>query len=255
MKFKIANFFQNEKYLKITYLAIQGSFLLLIIFLPGLINSSLVISKDLVIEEGVVEGTMIAILIILSFFIFGVYDQKLAESARKVRVLEKDKTGLEDRVNEALNYIGQVNVQIQEIKSVFSSLKKYPESKEDFKEILEFLAQKVLGIVNVDWVLLRIVEPATLKTLREQAGSRGSAVLLKYNISNKALVEKGNIDDCVVVRSDQENLKIKAFCVLPTKKLSGDQEILVKAIVNQAEMLFLIFTSEYYKENHLERRH
>jgi hypothetical protein len=45
----------------------------------------------------------------------------------------------------------------------------------------------------------------------------------------------------------QENLNIKVFCVLPVDSLDDNQEVLIKAIVNNLGMLYLIFESAMVK--------
>ena len=48
---------------------------------------------------------------------------------------------------------------------------------------------------------------------------------------------------------NQENFNIKAFCILPVAAKDDNQEFLINSIVNQLEMLFIIFNSLYYKKD------
>jgi len=51
-----------------------------------------------------------------------------------------------------------MNVQIQEIKSIFNTIDKYPETKEGLKKALTFFGSRVIGIVNSEWVMFRIID-------------------------------------------------------------------------------------------------
>ena len=78
--------------------------------------------------------------------------------------------------------------------------------------------------------------------------------MLKHNISNRAIVSNEAIAECSVVGTQQENLTIKAFCILPTEDLAESQKILIRAIVSELEMLFIIFNSGYKRESYLKNK-
>jgi hypothetical protein len=159
------------------------------------------------------------------------------------------------RGGKCLTYIGtEGNVQIEAIQSLFSSLKKYPKDKKDFKNSFRFLAEKVLCVVNVDWVLFRIINVDSLKTVREYSETRGEAALLKHTISNKSIVTTEAIDGCSIVSSDQSNLSIKVFCIIPSEALTTTQKNLIRTIVNTLEMLFIVFTSQYNRRNFFKQK-
>jgi len=235
------------KLLEITYLTILALLFLCVIYTPHLIKHSLIINGNLIIEEEFTESILIIILIMAGYLTVRLYKREIDKKERELDLLKADKDGVENRLLDAFKYIGAINVQIQEIKAVFSSEKKYPENKKDFKNILTFLAQKTLGIVNADWLIFRIIDASNLKTLREHHETRGNTLLLKHEIGNKDLVSNGSLDGFSVVQSNQESFNIKVFCVIPSDHLQEEQKILVKAIVNELNMLFLIFNSQYYK--------
>lgn len=225
------------------------SYLLVILFFLIVLTPYFIRSSIGLLPEEMVEGLIIALLFGVSYFILKLYQKEVAKNLAELERLKKDKNKLEDELEEAFRYIGAVNVQIQAIKSVFAGLDKYPESKKDFKRILYFLADRILAMVNVDWVVLKIVNTQNSETLREHSVTRGPAVLLKYNISNKDLIE-GNIgEEYIVIASKQKNFFVKAFCIIPKTKINKEQKIFIQAIVNQLEMLFIIFTSVYYKNS------
>ena len=241
---------RNIKRLELTYLIILGVVLVLIIFTPYIIRSGFTF-----LEEQLTEAVFITLLFSVGYAIFLFYRKENIENQNRLALLKQEKGTLESRLNDAFAYIGSVNIQINEIKSVFSDIRNFPESKKDFAYILQFLAEKALTMVNCDWVVLRIIDVGSLKTLRDYAYTRGNIIALKHNISNKDLATNKTSNEFTVISSVQENFRIRTFCILPPIDLSRDEKVFLKALVNQLEMLFLIFDSNYYnnrnKENHM----
>jgi len=226
----------------------------LVVLTPYFIQGNFQLKNRGIVREEIAEGAVIALLLIVGYLASILHKKEFDKYHRELEELVICKCDLENRLNDAFSYIGEVNVQLLEIKSVFSALQKYPESKKDYKSVLIFLARKALGIANVDWVMFRIINPDSLRTIQEYSETRGSALLLKHNISNRAIVSNEAIADCSVVSSEQGNLTIKAFCILPTEELTKSQEILIQAIVSELEMLFIIFSSEYHREGYLKKK-
>jgi hypothetical protein len=212
------------------YIAILGFLVLLIVATPYLINRGIS-----VLDEEILEVVTSAFLFVVGFLIYSLYKRDIARKQKSI--------------DESLNYIGNINLQISHIKSIFNQMKKYPENKNDFKAAIKFLANKALGIVGVDWILFRIIEIESAKTLSEHFQARGKVTLVRYEVSNKSLVQYKACQGCSVVQSDQENFDMQAFCVLPTEKISEEQKIMLKAIVNNLAMIYLIFTSTHYENS------
>ncbi len=244
-------FSKRARLLQAGYLTILALLFFLIISTPYLIKSNFSMRESFILDEEIVEGLLIALLLGLGFLIPAIYKKELNKYFKRMDELATSKSNLESRLDDAFKYIGKVNVQLLEIKSAFSALKKYPENQKDFARVLSFFAQKVMGIVNADWVMFRIVNKENLRTLREYSKPRATrTILLKHCISNRALVGNEAVDTYSVVASDQENSTLKVFCVLPAEKLTANQRLLIKAIVTEIEMLFIILTSQYYRESH-----
>jgi hypothetical protein len=245
---------RKAKLLKVAYVSSLTLLCLLMVFTPYLVRSGLWLRGRVIVGEEIVEGLLIALLLLTGYFTSIFYKKEVDKYAKELRELATKRDNLEKKLNEAFSYIGAVNVQLLDIKSVLTGQKRYPESKKDFKKMQSLFARQALGIANVDWVLFRIINPDTLRTLQEHSEARGKARLCKHNISNKAVVSNEAIADCSVVTSEQENLTIKAFCILPSKELAESQEILIRAIVSELEMLFIIFSSGYNKEGYLKKK-
>jgi hypothetical protein len=238
------------KLLERIYLLILATIFLLIVFTPYIIRSGFT-----VLEEQLVEVATIILLFTVGYAVLFLYRKEADRNLNELNRLKQDKEALENRLTEAFKYIGTVNIQIQEIKSVFSDIRKFPENKKDFGYILQFLADRTLSMVNADWVLFRIIDTKNLDSLGEYSETHGKAVLLKYKISNRILVSNEKLKGFTVVGSGYENFYIKTFCVIPKAELSSDHKVFIKAVVNQLEMLFLIFTSVYYRDSHSNMRH
>ncbi len=236
------------KFLERFYNVLLVLVFLVIIITPSLINDQVSLTRNLIIREEYAESFLIIILLALAYLVFYFYTKEHQKNLKRLALINKDNKELESRLNDAFKYIGAVNVQIQEIRDIFTKLKKYPEDKKEFREILNFLAQKALGIVNADWVMFRIINVGNSQILREHVEARGKAVLLKSQIEVRDLLDNRPINNCSVISTESKELNFRVFCIFPSAKLSDNQVVLIKAIVNQLEMLFLIFNSAYIKK-------
>ena len=238
----------HPSFLKILYLSIFLILLLIIIFTPFLVKNSISLTETFIVEEEIVEGFLVMILLSLSFLILNFYNNEVAKHKEQLKKINNDKKIIEERLNDAFSYIGKTNVQIQEIKSIFNKTNKYPETKNDFKKILHFLSERTLGIINVDWVLFRIINQNNQKTINEHLEIRTNCSLKNYpHISNKTIISKQSSPLFTSIISNPQNLNITVCCVLPNTKISEEQQILIQAIINQVTMLFIIFKFIFYK--------
>ena len=169
---------------------------------------------------------------------------------KEIDKYKKQQAELEDRLRETFKYIGSINLQLEEMKKVFSSVNKYPENKKDIQALFVHSAERILGIINADWVLLRMIDKQTKNTLHEYFISRGNKKVEKLKVENSDLLnEDFSSDKYSVVKSNQDNFNIKAYCILPVAAENSNQKFLLSSITNQLEMLFIIFNSLYYKKD------
>jgi len=180
-----------------------------------------------------IEAFVIATLFVVGYVIFRLYKSEI----------DKNK----DKFEEAIQYIGGLNIQLDSLKSLLNDVRKYPENKTDFRNILILMADKILSIVNCEWVVLRLIDAKTLQTLSEHSGSRGSAILLKYSISNKNIIEGKQIEDCTILVSTKDNVDVQTCVILSINGISDEQQILINTIINNIGMLYIIFSSTFYK--------
>ncbi len=187
------------------------------------------------------------ILLLPLFYITNLLYKKESEYYEQQIVnLNKNEKILKERLSDSFQYIGSLNVQLQELESIFTSIDKYPTSWQEMKKTLKYLTEKILSLTNVEWVFLRILDIADIRTLSEVCIFRDQSKMNIINISSNDLIGKKIFDDYSVISSTDKTFIINTFCIIPTKTINREQRIIIEAIVNQAEMLFIIF---YHSKN------
>jgi hypothetical protein len=233
--------------LQVLYLIIYFILFSFIIITPKLISGPVHLTNKLIFEEEIFEGLLLAILFILSVLILNLYKHEAYKHKELIKKINNDKKTAEEKLDDSFKYIGMINVQIQEIKSIFNNTNKYPETKNDFKKTFLFFSERVLGIVNANWVLFRIIDSNTEKTISEQFETRQGFSFNYPHISNKMIIEKQPVLSFTTVISNPQNLNILSCCILPVDKINDDERVFIQAITNEITMLFVILNSTYYK--------
>jgi hypothetical protein len=238
----------QPRFLQIIYLIINILLFSVIVLTPKIISGPLYLSEKLIIEEEVIEGSLLCILLFLSILIYNLYKHEVYKQKEIINKINNDKKSAEEKLDDSFKYIGQINVQIQQIKSIFNNYDKFPETKNDFKKTLFYFSERVFGITDANWVLFRIINCNSGKTINEQFETRHGYTFEYPHISNKMIIEKQSRASFTIVISNPQNLNILACCVLPAEKISNDEHIFIQAITNEITMLFVILNSSYYKE-------
>ena len=228
------------RYLRAVFLAVVGLMLLLIAATPVLVPHGIALFKRFVFEEDAIETILILILFGVAYLASRAY--RTAVTAYKKRLLRfaADKSVLAERLTDAFRYIGTVNVQLQEIHSAFSGLKRLPENRRQFKDLMGMFGGKILGMMNVDWVTIRIINRRILRTIVEHREVRKIQPVVDPHIGNRAVVEAKPVPGCVIVTDAKDNLSVMAACILPLDHLDKEETILLQALVDEIEMLFII---------------
>jgi hypothetical protein len=234
------------RYLKAVFLAVVGFMFLLIAATPLLVHRGIALFDRFVLEEDAIETVLILVLFAAAYLVSRAYRTAVATYHKKLLQLAADNTLLADRLKDAFRYIGTVNVQLQEIRSIFCGLKRLPESRNQFKHLLGMFGRKILGMMNADWVMVRIVDRRILRTIVEHREVRRAHQVADPHIGNRAVVEGQAVAGCVVVTGAKDNLPIVTACILPLDHLDKQEAVLLQALVDQIEMLFII--SNLYPE-------
>jgi hypothetical protein len=238
--------------LKIIYLIIFFILVSLLIYTPTLISGPVKISRKLIIEEETIEGIFLFILLVMSILIFSLYQREVLKHKELIEKINTDKKKVEERLTNSEQYIGIINVQIEQIKTIFNGIEKYPQTKGELKKSFSFFSKHALGIVNANWVLFRIINRLSQRTIIEHFASRNESSSDYPHVSNKMIVENQSVLPFNSVVSSPNNLNILAICIMPIDKITKDQHIFILAIINEIIKLFVIVNSSFYiRENKL----
>lgn len=252
--------FENSKYimkrlkfhpsvLQVLYLITFFILFLFIVYTPTLIKGPVNLTSKLILEEETIEGVLLCILFITSILILNLYKNEARKQKQVIELVGNEKKIVEARLYDSEQYIGILNVQIQEIKSIFNSIDKYPETKEDLKRAFSFFGDRIIGIVNSDWVLFRIIDTTSQKTISEHFSTRKGYSNGYPHVSNKMVIDKQPISQFEYVISNPKNLNVLVFCIIPVERINNDQRVFIQAIINEVTKLFVILNSVYYKKD------
>jgi len=218
------------------------------ILTPILVTRSVHVKKIFIVDEDVLEAILLSFLFALSLLISKLYRKEASKQEEILNKIRNDKKSADEKLLDSISYIGKVNVQIEEIKSMFNTPNKFPETKNDFKKTARILGERVFGIVNTNWVLFRIINIATQRTIFDCFQPRRGFSYNYPHVSNKILVEKKSISSFTTVVSTPPNLNVLVCCAMPVERIDTDQRVFIQAIMNEMIKLFLISNSSYHKE-------
>jgi hypothetical protein len=231
----------HPSFLQIIYFLILLILFSLIIYTPTLIRGSASINENLILEEETIEGSLVGVLMILGILILGIYKHEIQRHKEQIRKIDEEKQRVAGRLLASDQYIGQVNVQITEIESIFNSIDKYPQTKADFNKVFSFFGERILGIVYSKWALIRIINRDTQKTITEHFHIRPGSTSDYPHVSNKLIIEKEPLESCISIISKPDNLEFLVSCTLPVDKINKHQLGFIQAIINEITMLFVIY--------------
>ncbi len=227
--------------LQVIYLVVYIILFAVIVYIPKLISGPFRITDKMIIEEEIIEGTLLGISFILSILILNLYRKEASRQKEMVKKISEDKQLAKTTLDDSCKYIGKINVQIQEIKSIFNNTIRFPESKNDFKKTFQYFCDHVLGIVNSDWVLFRIINCSNGKTISEQMETRRGLITDYPHIGNKMIVEQQECPPFTTVVSNPQNLNVLCCCILPVEQITQEERVFIQAITNEIAMMFVVF--------------
>ncbi len=204
-------------------------------------------------SESMVEGIFLAIEIGVLVKLFKVYDFYSVKSERKVTQLSSELEEQKELSVDTLKYLGRVNVQVSIIKQLVKKFKA-PAEKSRLNSTINEMLQVISGLINNDKVSLRIVDLNNQKTINEIAITDNSKIKKEIKkISNKNLYRKNysiKNNNLHIIASDHDNFSLKTFVIIAkdsNHKINDEQFDLVQDIVNQCEIVYLLFNSQYHK--------
>ncbi len=239
----------NLSFYKKVYVLIMVILLSAIIAMPLLIRGGLALGGRVVIEEELLEMMLTALLLAIAYLISRQYERKLRENQKRIAQLALEQRRLTSSLSEAFQYIGTVNVEVSELQNLFCDLDRYPQSKNDFKNMLCILGDKAMALTRSDWAIIRIIGLDQLRTLKECRRGKVNAEASTLRISNRAITDEEKIDGLCIIASRQRSPYFKTVCITGKSDLPAEARRMVEAIAGIAEMLFLIFSLQCEKRD------
>lgn len=223
------------------YLAALVILLLCAALTPLAISHGIAITPEFILEEDIAESVLIVFLFAVSFFVFRAFQHALNVYAQTVEDARKEKTSMMSRLSEAFTYIGSVNSEIQELHSIFCNINQYPKSKKEFKQLINHLAAKAASIAKTPWSVIRIIDRASGRTVKEHTFEFRKGTLPSATVGNRTILEGHQLGGFQTIRSYQKNTDLLTVCILPAGMLSKQDTALIAAIANQVEMYFMLY--------------
>lgn len=228
------------KYLVIGYLVVLFFLLLCVSATPLLIRHSFTLRPDFIIDEEVLETILIVLLFGMFFIILIGFRRALKAYERAVSKVNRDKSKLMVRLSEAFRYIGAVNIEIKEIESVLNGPDYYPQTKKEFKQLIDHLAFKIMLVAGVPWAVIRMISRGCGRTIMEHAAENREGILPSATMGNREILEGRHVQGLRTICARRNNLDLLTVCILPTVPLAEENIVLITAIINEIEMLFLL---------------
>jgi hypothetical protein len=233
------------KLLLVFYLGVLVFLLLAVVAMPMVIQHGLAVTKTFIIEEEFLETSLIVVLFGISYFILRGFKRTLKAHELAVDRAVEEKSRLGSRLSEAFGYIGNVNVELQAIQSILCGVERYPQTKREFKQFIDHLAVKAMTIARAPWVVIRMIDRCSGRTIKEYAIVNPKGVLPPATIGNREILEDRHVENLRKIASCQKNLDLLTVCILPRNQLSEEESILIAAITNQIEMFFILYRTGF----------
>lgn len=231
---------QRIKMLVALYIMALIALAITVITLPIFIQQGLPITETFVIEEEILEASLIAVLLWVSYRILSGFVRELSHYAHELDKTAAERSRLLSRLSESFSYIGMVNVELQTIQSIFCGLDRYPQTKNEFKQLINGLVAKVMTVAGTPWAVVRLISRGNGRTIAEYSSVRARANLPSVIIGNREILEDRHVEGVQEIRSSPENLDLITVCLVPATRLSQEATILLTAITNQIEVFFML---------------
>ena len=241
----------KRQYIIGLYFSILLVLLLCVSSTPLLIRNGISISDHFIIEEDLLETALILVLFGISFMVLIRFANHLKAYQQTAKQALHDKSKLVSRLTEAFRYIGRLNVEIQEIESALCEVAFYPQNKKEFRRLVDRLASRAMTIAAVPWLVVRMIERHSGHTISEHAVRRPQGSLPSITIGNRALIDGRRVEGLQTIGPRQHNLDLLTVFILPASAISKEENVLLTAILNQIEMLFILHRAGCIKPLHV----
>ena len=233
------------KFLVFVYLGILAFVLLAVMATPLIIQFGVSVTREFIIEEDIVETALIIILLGISCLIFRRFRQALESYEHRVLNTGEENSRLMVRLADASSYIGTMNVELEEIKAIVCGTERYPQSKNELKRYMDHLVAASMTVAGTAWAVVRIVSRDSGQTVKEYAAVRPHQTLPPATMGNREILENQHVEGLRAVGSRQKNLDLHTVCILPRTDFSEKEIILIRAVIAQIELFFLLYRAGF----------
>lgn len=227
------------------YVAVMFFVLLFVLAVPLTIQRNLTITQELIIKEEIIETALLAMLFGVSFFILKRFKSTLNSYEKEFNRIGKEKSKLLSRLADAFRYIGTINVEIQEVQSILKSLDNYPTTRKEIKVLVNYLITRTMIIGKSSWVAIRMIDKRSGKTVYEDKVVRSGRKFPAAIIGNRELLENNRVPGLMTIITNKKNANLITACILPEVECSDEETILIKLIIDQIEMYFLLYHRDF----------
>lgn len=155
---------------------------------------------------------------------------------------ERETEKQEKTLQEAWKHIGAVNLLVDRFRLALTDDMPYPRSKKELQVFSAAMLEKIRGVVPCEFLLLRLVEAETLKTVFEYSDTNLQENGQMLKIGNKDLVRGKKLDTLEVIGSQSDAINMRAFIIFPAADIGEDRKIVIQKIVNDFVMVYAIST-------------
>jgi uncharacterized membrane protein YciS (DUF1049 family) len=230
----------------VLYVAVLFFLLLSVLAVPLSIQRDWLITQEFIIEEEFIETALMAVLFGISFFILKRFKHKLNNYEKKFSRADKKESKLLSRLNDAFRYIGTVNVELQEIHSILQKLDNYPRTKKEIRQLVDYLATKAMVIAKSPWIAIRMIDKKSGRTVYDSTVVRPGHEFQTGMIGNREILENNTVPGIIKIINRKKNVDLITVCVLPEVECSEEETILIKLIIDQIEMYFLLYHKDFF---------
>ena len=216
-----------------------------VIAMPLMIQHGIPVTREFIIEEGTLTTILIIILLGISYYILKGFKHTLKAHEREVYRAGEERSSLVSRLTEAFNYIGTVNVELQAVQSFLCGIEHYPQTRREFKRLIDYLTAKAMIVAGTPWIVIRLMGRCSGRTIKECTAERQKGFLPSVVMGNREILEDRHVEGRRTISSRQKNLDLLTVCILPAIPLPKEKIILIMAITNQVEMFFLLYRTGF----------
>ncbi len=244
MKKRISN-----RLLWVCYAALLAGLFGTVCAVPILVEHGAALTPGFVIEEDVLETILIFSLFVVSFLIYKAVGRQMLAYRNAVKRSRARQSTLTSRLSEAFHYIGTINVELNHIMTGLCGVHQYPLTKRELKHQFQLMAIKMISIAQCPWGVVRMIHRNSGRTIKEYAFELQKGTLPKATLGNRAILEGRPANGMQTIGTCQDNLVVYTVFIFPEVHLAQEQLLLIAAIVNQIEMLFLLYHPAFFLHN------